>query len=76
MKHLDKLHHAVYTFALAVAGAFLLGPVPGIVAAAGAGIAKEVYDAWSPAHQFDVWDLAANAAGLVGAVVVLSGGGV
>lgn len=71
MKHLDKLHHVVYTFSLAVAGAFVSGPVLGLLAAALAGVAKELYDQWSPAHRFDPWDLAADAAGIVAAWVVI-----
>lgn len=70
---LDKLHHAVYSFALAMVGAFLMGPVFGLLGAAMLGIAKEVYDEVSPAHQFDLWDLVANAVGLAAARVVLGG---
>lgn len=71
MIHLDKLHHAVYSFALAVAGAFLLGPIGGIVVATAVGIGKELWDGLPPRNRFDWWDMAANALGLVAAWVVI-----
>lgn len=72
MKHLDKLHHVVYSFALAVAGAFVFGPEAALIATALIGIVKEVYDELSPGHRFDWWDLAANGVGLLAAWVVIT----
>lgn len=73
MLRLDKLHHVVYTVALALAGAILFGPTWGLVLAALAGAAKEV---WWDGHlgrgRPDWQDMAANIVGLTLAWALLT----
>lgn len=72
MKHRDKLHHMVYSFALAIAGAFLFGPTAGVVLALAVGVAKElVWDGLLGRGHPDVWDMLANCVGVMAALVVL-----
>lgn len=73
MVRFDLVHHIVYSFALAVAGAFLLGLWPGLILAAVLGLAKEIRDEMSVLSRFDMWDLAANGIGLAAAWIVMGG---
>lgn len=76
MKHLDKAHHVVWSFALAVAGAFLLGPIGGLVIAGVLGLVKEWWDGLPPRRRFDWWDMVANVVGILAAVFILKRWGV
>lgn len=71
MLRVDKAHHVVYSFALAVAGAFFFGLWWGLILSAAAGVVKEIYDEWSLLHRFDRWDLVANVVGLLLAWIVI-----
>jgi VanZ family protein len=63
---LDKQHHIVYSFALALAGAILFGAVKGVVLALLVGVGKEViYDCFLGRGDTDIWDMAANCIGVV-----------
>lgn len=76
MKRIDLLHHAIYSFALAIAGAFLMGPLWGISVAALLGVAKELWDGMPPRRRFCWWDMTANGVGILAAVMVMRGWGV
>lgn len=74
MKHLDKVHHIVYSFALAVVGAFLFGMLVGAGIALLIGAMKEVFwDLYLGRGHPDWWDMAANLVGVVGAIIILGG---
>lgn len=73
---LDKLHHAVYSLALALAGALLFGVGWGVTLAAVAGVAKELgWDGYLGRGKADWQDMVANVAGLVTAWLLLAKAG-
>ena len=77
MLQLDKLHHVVYSLALALAGAILFGATWGIVLAALAGAAKELYwDRHLGRGKPDWQDAAANAVGLAVAWALIAKAGI
>lgn len=69
----DLQHHAVYSFALAVAGAFLLGSVGlGAIATLAIGAGKEMWwDKRLGRGHPDWLDMAANVVGVIGAVIIM-----
>lgn len=77
MLRLDKLHHVVYTVALALAGALLFGVGWGLALALLVGAAKELcWDGYLGRGHPDWQDMAANAVGLVVAWAILARAGI
>lgn len=77
MLGVDKMHHVVYSFALAIAGAFLIGPTTGIAFALLIGAGKELWWDWHLGRgEPDWWDMAANCIGILAAVWIIRGWGV
>jgi len=71
VRHIDKAHHFFWSLGLAAIASFFVGPGWGVVIAALIGLVKEVWDGLPPRRRFDVWDLLANAIGLITAWVVI-----
>ncbi len=72
MRHRDKVHHMVYSFALAVAGALLFGAATGASVALVIGAAKEIiWDGFLGRGHADWWDMAANCIGVAVAVTLV-----
>lgn len=77
MLHLDKLHHVVYTLALALAGALLFGVTWGLLLALVIGATKELWwDGYLGRGRPDWRDMVANGVGLIVAWVLLLRAGV
>jgi hypothetical protein len=72
VRHRDKVHHVVYSFALTVVGSLLLGPVTGTIIALAIGAAKElIWDWLLKRGHADWWDMVANCGGVAVALILL-----
>ncbi len=68
---MDKLHHLVYTYAIAITVGFLFTPLAGFIAGCVVGVAKDfILDLWLKRGRFEWLDIAASILGAAMAAII------
>lgn len=70
MRHLDKVLHFETCFIVCI-GLSLLHPVIGVLVAATTGFTKELYDSYGTGNGWCWYDIAADALGIIAALLIM-----